>query len=1053
MKISISLLANTAGFDTDIQRSARTMARELRAAEAQARASANAVQAETARLAREAAQAQAQTAQRIRGITQNVVGLGATIAGALGVNRFVQLSDEAASLNARLKLATNGSQEFKRAQEGLFEISQRNNAAFADTAQLYTRLAASQKDLNATQDDLLKFVGGIAGALRVTGTSGAAASGALLQLSQALAAGTVRAEEFNSVNEGAPEILRVVAQNIAGVDGNLGKLRQRVLDGTLTSREFFEAFLRGTDELNTRAAQIPQTVGGALQNFENVLLKTAGSIDQTTGLTRRFAAGIADVTASLESGALAAALTGLGSAAAFVVDNFVPLATFFIGRAAVPALFAAATAAATTLVQTISLLGPVLGTAAAAGLGLQAALAPLITTTGLIVTGTAALAAGFVYLATTESGSERITRELVEAKNKLKTASEENAEAALEEAFAKRQVALAELEQLRAAARQSPFVAGVGQRAQRTALEADLDALDVQITDLQRRLAGDFVAPSLVGNGFLIDAEQAKEAARLLSDARTKAEQYADVQKRVRALVDGGALSQEQANKVLEDARRKLLDEGKALSASARARLEHTQQIKDWQQAYEAATERLQSFEEDLRQQVDTFGLSEDAVLAYRLSVGDLADEVANAGTRGAAFAEAITEQARKLRDLKAAQDAYNGALANQRDLDAAQRGFERRLADIGAGPAQRRFSAGVNDIEDQVNQRNQALEDRRNAGQVSPDQYRTQLDAITLFQTQAMAQWDRYFGELEARNADFTLQFNDALLSYADSLRGIGGELGGTLVSAIDSATSATANLAAETLLWGNGGAEAAKAIARTLLTEVVSGFIKAGIQASGFYALQQAGIVATTATSTAAQASTAATAAATNASIAATAAPAAALTSLASFGSNAIPAAIGIALVSGAIGALVAGSFATGGPVSGPGTGTSDSIVARLSNGEFVMTAEATRRLGTSFLSSLNEGAMPMFSGGGLASGSAVALAPPRLAGAAVAAGSSGLSVRVENYNSQSNAVQLRTEVEEGPDGVLTVRNFADAAEDNASLIGRTLSRVGGYRRRGNI
>lgn len=36
----------------------------------------------------------------------------------------------------------------------------------------------------------------------------------------------------------------------------------------------------------------------------------------------------------------------------------------------------------------------------------------------------------------------------------------------------------------------------------------------------------------------------------------------------------------------------------------------------------------------------------------------------------------------------------------------------------------------------------------------------------------------------------------------------------------------------------------------------------------------------------------------------------------------------------------------FATGGPVRGPGTGTSDSIPARLSNGEYVMDAETTRR-----------------------------------------------------------------------------------------------------------
>jgi trimeric autotransporter adhesin len=45
-------------------------------------------------------------------------------------------------------------------------------------------------------------------------------------------------------------------------------------------------------------------------------------------------------------------------------------------------------------------------------------------------------------------------------------------------------------------------------------------------------------------------------------------------------------------------------------------------------------------------------------------------------------------------------------------------------------------------------------------------------------------------------------------------------------------------------------------------------------------------------------------------------------------------------------------------GGRVRGPGTSTSDSILARLSNGEFVMRAAAVRQYGLDFMQSLNEG-----------------------------------------------------------------------------------------------
>ena len=74
----------------------------------------------------------------------------------------------------------------------------------------------------------------------------------------------------------------------------------------------------------------------------------------------------------------------------------------------------------------------------------------------------------------------------------------------------------------------------------------------------------------------------------------------------------------------------------------------------------------------------------------------------------------------------------------------------------------------------------------------------------------------------------------------------------------------------------------------------------------------------------------------------------------------------------------------YATGGYISGPGTGTSDSILTRLSNGEFVIKAASVRKYGASMLERINNGtfsnmrvAIPAFAGGGLVgdAGSAVA------------------------------------------------------------------------------
>lgn len=58
---------------------------------------------------------------------------------------------------------------------------------------------------------------------------------------------------------------------------------------------------------------------------------------------------------------------------------------------------------------------------------------------------------------------------------------------------------------------------------------------------------------------------------------------------------------------------------------------------------------------------------------------------------------------------------------------------------------------------------------------------------------------------------------------------------------------------------------------------------------------------------------------------------------------------------------------AFAKGGHVQGPGTGTSDSILARLSNNEFVMTSRTVDHYGVGFLNALNQRRLPKFANGG--------------------------------------------------------------------------------------
>lgn len=109
----------------------------------------------------------------------------------------------------------------------------------------------------------------------------------------------------------------------------------------------------------------------------------------------------------------------------------------------------------------------------------------------------------------------------------------------------------------------------------------------------------------------------------------------------------------------------------------------------------------------------------------------------------------------------------------------------------------------------------------------------------------------------------------------------------------------------------------------------------------------------------------------------------------------------------IASAISVVKSAKFATGGLVTGPGTGTSDSIPAQLSNGEAVMTARATSMFAP-LLSSFNQmgGGVPI----NVMQTSSQALGEDMLA-RAVAKGVQSIRpvVSVEEINNVSNRVKV--------------------------------------------
>lgn len=271
------------------------------------------------------------TTETIRRSSSQIGGHLRTLAGALaaGVSaqQMTRLLDSYTQLQNRLKVVGLEGQQLASVQDDLFQTANRNGTAVNGLAELYSRMALSQKELGATTEQMLSVTSGVSAALRVQGISAEQAAGPLLQLGQAMGAGIVRAEEFNSLIEGMPTLLQAAANNIDGAAGSISKLRNMVLEGEITSKQFFNALLAGLPELESKAANASLTIGQAMTTLNNELIRYAGQVDSALGVSEKLVAMIGLLSQNLDKiapavGVIASILGGrflaglLGSAAA-----------------------------------------------------------------------------------------------------------------------------------------------------------------------------------------------------------------------------------------------------------------------------------------------------------------------------------------------------------------------------------------------------------------------------------------------------------------------------------------------------------------------------------------------------------------------------------------------------------------------------------------------------------------------------------------------------------------------------------------------------------------
>ena len=229
----------------------------------------------------------------------------AGIAG-FGVNQLKGFADGYTEIQNKLRLVESASISSSKGLNNVFDIALKTNQSISASSGVYQSFAQNAETLKISQAQVASLTETVSKAVAVSGAGAAASEAALTQFVQALDGGILRGEEFNSISKQTPALSKAIAD---GLGVTAGELRNMAKEGKLTMDVLIPALERAKesvdDQFNTRIL----TISAAFENMNTSAIKWIGELDKSTGASEAFAKAINEIAnhltivASLAAGA------------------------------------------------------------------------------------------------------------------------------------------------------------------------------------------------------------------------------------------------------------------------------------------------------------------------------------------------------------------------------------------------------------------------------------------------------------------------------------------------------------------------------------------------------------------------------------------------------------------------------------------------------------------------------------------------------------------------------------------------------------------------------
>lgn len=248
------------------------------------------------------------TSQSVNNTERSMLSLSkvaAALTGYLSVSMVASYAEAWAVLSNKLSNSVRTSESLIDVTQRVFDITQATRSSLDATATLYARLERGTREYNTSAADLAKLTTIINQGFIVSGATAQEAENAIIQLSQGIASGVLRGEEFNSVAEQGSRLMVALADSL-GV--SIGQLRKMAAEGKLTTDVVVKGLLSQGDAIGKEFAKTTRTMSQAFQEAGNNLTKFLGENTTIKASINVFSDAVITASKSLDEMVLAVSL-------------------------------------------------------------------------------------------------------------------------------------------------------------------------------------------------------------------------------------------------------------------------------------------------------------------------------------------------------------------------------------------------------------------------------------------------------------------------------------------------------------------------------------------------------------------------------------------------------------------------------------------------------------------------------------------------------------------------------------------------------------------------